>query len=800
MSQKVFNFICSSCQGDDYYEDAQGGIICKYCGIQSQDYIAESHEAFEEGMVTAQSQGHSIRRHTFVGSKQKVKKKQFEPELLDYLLVYQYALQMICNSAFRLIIGAEGSQDSSQYSHILKDLWIKYLEAWRNADSSCQISFAFQREGACNCKSEKFNHPVFPTKPLLLGFLYLVIRMHRLDIIIADIIRWIERGLIPYMSLWDCLPENYQRKIQKSYRKAFTIQHNHNYGSITPMNIWFHTCTLAESLEIELPPLNGPLIGFAIIKSLGLPEEVRINFTKITHLFTTAVPLDKADIIHEHYIEYIATLVLLACFMTNDWLLWNLLKIQEFHVIPEKTIISSQTTSKSGKKKQTNSDSEEEEEGSDEDSYFHEGNLSEQKTHKNHDDENTSCSARGILPCLPSLTHEIQLNSFLSRNYLQTYLQQVQRTLPKEMKKMNDFQETLHSIFSSLSFEEKESLQYFQRNTIITTTTTSIKSYAAYCQEILMNPMYLSSEYIFQNNLKKQDEMDGLYHLLMMKKKYFFNHNIDISNPNLLPKEDRNLKLKELAKKRKRRKEIQEEAERKQRKEERQRKKMMKMKKKQQQEQENNEEKTYKHRSILTKSAVTEPDHSTGTRTARAAAASRLKKSTNLPRPEDFQNVYLSCIRGTMIYQDTTGRPLLQYSYLLERFAAYFYLSPILLHTLLSNYDLQMIELIFYGKIMSKMSQNSLLQNNLIIKEQKKLDEKHAKERYDSYCRNIATSSAEQKELKKFENYLEKSKVNFPLINRLIELDGKKKMNMTTMKSRSKSSTSIPFRCTPGLI
>jgi hypothetical protein len=697
MSQKVFNFRCGNCQGDQYYEDAQGSIICSYCGIQSQDYIAESHEAFEEGMVHGQSQGHSVRRHTLIGLKPKLAKRKFEPELLDYLSVYQYALQMICNSAFLVILGDTKSPQFAVLSQSLKEIWTKYLTAWKDANSSCELSFAFQRNHLkCNCKTEKFNHPLFPTKPLLLGFLYLVIRLHRLEFIIPDIIRWIERGLVPYLTLWDCLPESVKTTIPKSFRGPFTIQHNHAFGSVTPMNIWFHTCSLAESCGITpLPPLNGVLVGFTLIHSLGLPESVRTNFSKITQLFTTATPLDGADMtsttLDNHYVEYIMGLVLLSCFMTNDWMEWNYLKHDQYHLVPDGTTnsSSSQKREKVRNTKSSSDDDSEEEENEEEATEKKSEILSES-------------SFPALLPAIPMLSHEFQLNDSLPKDRLSTFLQQLQRTIPKEMKDHfskapninhnndennngNHLLDILHHTFSSsLSLDEKNSLQYFANH---------FKS-----DQIAMSEIYLlSSQYSFQNNLSKEDE------------KYLSSH-----HPSQLWKKKWN-EINDVSSSGKRK------------------------------------------------------------RTANNGGQEKDSKN-NKNRAEKSQNIYLTSIRHHILHSTdhATSQPFLQYSYLIERCAKYLYCSPMLLHIILENYELQLIELIFYGRITAKMNENSLKNGkNMIYQEAKVEFEETNQKRYDKYYQN-ETTKQERKELDKFAKYMKTAKIDFPLINRLIDLDYQK--------------------------
>lgn len=54
-----------------------------------------------------------------------------------------------------------------------------------------------------------------PSKPLLLGFLYLACRQLRSWVIPADIVRWCATGVLPVVNLWasDCIPAAYRHRL-----------------------------------------------------------------------------------------------------------------------------------------------------------------------------------------------------------------------------------------------------------------------------------------------------------------------------------------------------------------------------------------------------------------------------------------------------------------------------------------------------------------------------------------------------------------------------------------------------------
>ena len=81
--------ICSSCQSTKFYEDSQGSMCCEICGIQSQDYLPESNDLFDD--EREMEKVHWISKKKAYTTK-KAKKKY---NLYDFLSAYQYCLKML---------------------------------------------------------------------------------------------------------------------------------------------------------------------------------------------------------------------------------------------------------------------------------------------------------------------------------------------------------------------------------------------------------------------------------------------------------------------------------------------------------------------------------------------------------------------------------------------------------------------------------------------------------------------------------------------------------------------------------
>ena len=65
-----------------------------------------------------------------------------------------------------------------------------------------------------------------PSKPLLLGFLYLACRHLRSWVIPADLVRWCADGVLPLNNLWEseCIPAEYKKRfssVPKSFEKRY---------------------------------------------------------------------------------------------------------------------------------------------------------------------------------------------------------------------------------------------------------------------------------------------------------------------------------------------------------------------------------------------------------------------------------------------------------------------------------------------------------------------------------------------------------------------------------------------------
>lgn len=214
---------CINCRSNEFYYNAQSELICRYCGVEIADFVMESQEqAGKDGDGGAITFG--TKTKTLKSARPKTEaKSQYQASLLELLSVYQYCLILLVKEATKLLVVEDVDQsvqdvDLHETPNILEtlllttsqDLWKSFLRGWQTAKCRCQMQGIFNKQlyhnEFCFCTNQTMlEHPPFPTKPLLLGFLYLTLRIAKLDVIGADVIRWCDRGLLPYHNLWQHL-------------------------------------------------------------------------------------------------------------------------------------------------------------------------------------------------------------------------------------------------------------------------------------------------------------------------------------------------------------------------------------------------------------------------------------------------------------------------------------------------------------------------------------------------------------------------------------------------------------------
>ena len=185
-------------------------MICVACGMQCQDFIPESFEA-EEGMEALKIGG-TLRSHgaKFTGPKPKKGSNIPKAETVDFLVAYQFCLQLLTKS-FVVAASSNMSSDASteydeehyteqDYLHettssssssenksrdasasrhiesisaVVKQLWTGYLDAWSRTNEN--ITTVFDNKGVpeplSKFEANKYpsDHPLHPSRPLLLG-------------------------------------------------------------------------------------------------------------------------------------------------------------------------------------------------------------------------------------------------------------------------------------------------------------------------------------------------------------------------------------------------------------------------------------------------------------------------------------------------------------------------------------------------------------------------------------------------------------------------------------------------------
>lgn len=327
-NDKVFrspNTLCPNCQSTEFYRDSQAQLVCIYCGLELEGFVVETQEI----LYGDDEDGAAVQYDT---QRSRVIKDRATPttpiaqravDIIDLLSLCQCALIVIFRDVTQ-IVAKDNRQFQIEMLTTLKRFWSLYLEKWETADCDCQIMGAFNphlfnaERPYCFCSKNAFKHPSFPSRELLLGIVYLTLRWHRLDIIPSDIVRWCNRGLVPYYFIWDSLPQELQSLVVDTPCASF-FQRRLEGIAITSLRIWYEITSLSSSLNVVLPPLNAAAVAMGMIHSLGLPQSVWIIYSKLTQLFVKSEPMVHVSTIDEHFGDHIMATIIIAYMMTPRW-------------------------------------------------------------------------------------------------------------------------------------------------------------------------------------------------------------------------------------------------------------------------------------------------------------------------------------------------------------------------------------------------------------------------------------------------------------------------------------------------
>lgn len=348
-------FYCANCQSTDFYKDDQGYFICQYCGIMSQDHYAETND-MEDGAVTSNVRRVYDRSKAINNDKKSVS-SQSSPVLLRFLEVYQYCLKLLLSRMLE-VVEIEQS-DKVNYFNTLKYLWMDYLKAWKRSECTCNMlqAFAAVTDGHCTCPPNDMKHPLFPSKPLLMGFVYLTLRIHRSWVTPAEMVHCCLSGRLPYSNLWEHIPEEYRLgRVDAVYRGFFTDQHLGPTRFISCSNILFHASSIAETVAIAMPPLNDPFIACVVIQRLGLPGCVWSRYCQLAQVYSerggqsifsaTSEEIEESnrsqkrgrkskrkpaqgsasDRSEVHYVEEILIMIIMAVKCCSGWQKWPIVR------------------------------------------------------------------------------------------------------------------------------------------------------------------------------------------------------------------------------------------------------------------------------------------------------------------------------------------------------------------------------------------------------------------------------------------------------------------------------------------
>ena len=308
--------ICKVCNSTDFYEDVNGLTYCDECGVQYEEIVPISFEVDDNEDDNLLVGGYRIKSR--VGTQHVTLE---DPTLKDFMITYQYALKM-------LAIKVEEHGKVQNIVLEVKKLWFDYINML-SKDSTYLVNKYFNQSilKAKRPNTHPFSEDGTPmlTKPLLLGFIALACRNLRSWILPCHLVQWSVDGLVPYLTLWEALPDEIKQtnRLNRKHRSVFQLEMM-NY-SPTPINILFHMQSLAEFLNKPIVPLNTPLIAHAFIKQLQLPIEVWKMYCQLSQLWTPNNAIPEMEVTEVMHVEHIMACVVTACKLCKGWLDWSYL-------------------------------------------------------------------------------------------------------------------------------------------------------------------------------------------------------------------------------------------------------------------------------------------------------------------------------------------------------------------------------------------------------------------------------------------------------------------------------------------
>lgn len=274
---------CRVCRGNLFDTDDNGNRVCRLCGTQSRDFFEQVVEATEQDILSG----------NFGRARYKVQK-----EICS--MTYEEGLQQILIFQVNTLI--EEFHFTPLLLNAVAKIWFRYLKDPNTNIFRSDIKVDLEKQEdetnenskplirILNLKRER------ATMNITLAILYLGCMCVREPVIIADIIRWVRSGKIPFLSAYKILPPNIKELF--FFRPLYVP----NCSTINK------TCKLlVEQLDLGsmIAPLNIQPIIRTWIKELLLPEDVVLYIDKLVQRYDANFSISANPSCHSMLMGYV---------------------------------------------------------------------------------------------------------------------------------------------------------------------------------------------------------------------------------------------------------------------------------------------------------------------------------------------------------------------------------------------------------------------------------------------------------------------------------------------------------------
>ncbi|KAI8610759.1 hypothetical protein BC830DRAFT_1172467 [Chytriomyces sp. MP71] len=192
------------------------------------------------------------------------------------LLLFE-ALQLSLKAQVLALINKRGFPP--EIEHIVRDLWLAVVTRQGIVERASRSSATKNRQAQNQSTATQYTNKqprILMTPNIQLLLIYLGCKHLRLPVMLCDVYRWAESGVIPFLNALDNLPSDFLQYVAR-HALAMKLFQKFSMPSLTHLQAELVTLTsVFKTMDIQFPPMNRPLILLRLVKDFKIPLELYV--------------------------------------------------------------------------------------------------------------------------------------------------------------------------------------------------------------------------------------------------------------------------------------------------------------------------------------------------------------------------------------------------------------------------------------------------------------------------------------------------------------------------------------------